>query len=414
MSNKKQIGLIWLCWLVYTSAYLGRYSYNSNVIAIESAYGASHVESSLPMTFFFFAYGAGQIINGLCCKFYNKRIVLPCSLIVAAAINVFLAAGVKFSLIKYLWLINGAAQSFLWTSLTEVLAKNVSGKNIGKAVFIMSTTVACGTLVTYGLSALFSVAGGYKLSFIIGAAVMAAVGAVWFFSYGFFTDAENSKSGEEAETEQSTAREETALGSSKKSAVIILVCILGVFAVLNNFIKDGLTSWVPSIMKEEYGLPDYLSILCTLVLPVLAIFGTSFMMLLNKKVRSHVLLSAVLFFLSAVLVLGVILFSKTPYWAIIIICFGLISLFMSGINNIITSLAPMTMRGGASAGLLSGILNGCCYAGSTLSSLGLAFLENVGGWGFVFNVFLGISLVPVIIAAVYETAKKIHNVKEKI
>lgn len=48
--------------------------------------------------------------------------------------------------------------------------------------------------------------------------------------------------------------------------------ILAIFAVSNNLVKDGLTTWVPMILKGVYCLPDYVSILLRLLLPVLADF----------------------------------------------------------------------------------------------------------------------------------------------
>ena len=56
------------------------------------------------------------------------------------------------------------------------------------------------------------------------------------------------------------------------------------------------------------------------------------------------------------------------------ICLSVISLFTSGTNNIITSMLPLYYKDKANAGLLAGVLNGCCYVGSTLSSYGLGMI----------------------------------------
>lgn len=63
--QNKNILAIVICWLVYTCSYLGKLGYNANIVLIESEFGASHAESGTVGTVFFFAYGAGQIINGL-------------------------------------------------------------------------------------------------------------------------------------------------------------------------------------------------------------------------------------------------------------------------------------------------------------------------------------------------------------
>ena len=67
----KADALIVLCWLVYTCSYIGKLSYNANINQIGEFFGASYSETGIVSTFFFFAYGIGQIVNGFLCKRYN-------------------------------------------------------------------------------------------------------------------------------------------------------------------------------------------------------------------------------------------------------------------------------------------------------------------------------------------------------
>ena len=65
--------IIFLCWLVYTVSYLGKVNYSANITHIIKFYDISKAEAGLVPTFFFFAYGIGQVVNGLLCKKYNSR-----------------------------------------------------------------------------------------------------------------------------------------------------------------------------------------------------------------------------------------------------------------------------------------------------------------------------------------------------
>ena len=85
---KGQGYLIFLCWLVYFISYVSRYSYNSNMNPIMSEFGIDKATAGLVATFYYFAYGAGQIINGLLCKRYNKRIMISASLLVSSIVNI--------------------------------------------------------------------------------------------------------------------------------------------------------------------------------------------------------------------------------------------------------------------------------------------------------------------------------------
>ena len=66
--DRRATSLIFLCWLAYAASYVGKLSYNANISQFESALGISHAEAGMVSTFFFFAYGAGQVVNGILCK----------------------------------------------------------------------------------------------------------------------------------------------------------------------------------------------------------------------------------------------------------------------------------------------------------------------------------------------------------
>ena len=173
------------------------------------------------------------------------------------------------------------------------------------------------------------------------------------------------------------------------------------FAVFDNLVKDGLTTWVPMILKEIYTLPDYLSILLTLVLPVLSIFGTMVAVTLHKKVKDFIMLCALLFFCAALFIGTVIICLPSGLLIVTLGCFGIVACLMSGINNVVTSMVPLYWKNQVNSGKLAGVLNGCCYLGSTLSAYGLGVIADAGGWTAVFWLLLILCVAAVIIAALY-------------
>ena len=106
---------------------------------------------------------------------------------------------------------------------------------------------------------------------------------------------------------------------------------------------------------------------------------------------------AVLFWVASLLIGAVILLFKTPLWGLVIASFGIVSAFMSGANNVVTSMIPLGLRNKANSGFIAGILNGCCYVGSTLSQYGLATIATTSGWDVVFNLLFisGITVVAI-------------------
>ena len=117
-ADKSQaIFLILLSWLVYTISYLGKVNYSANITQVIDFYGVTKTQAGTVPTFFFFSYGCGQVFNGLFCKKYNIKWMIFISLSVSAIINLVIAASDNFSIVKWLWLVNGFALSVLWQLL---------------------------------------------------------------------------------------------------------------------------------------------------------------------------------------------------------------------------------------------------------------------------------------------------------
>lgn len=152
-------------------------------------------------------------------------------------------------------------------------------------------------------------------------------------------------------------------------------------------------------MKELYATPDYLSILLTLFLPLIAVFGTVVAVYFNKYIKNFVSLCGLFFLVTTLALVVNVLFLKSSA-AVMLICLSIISLFTSGTNNIITSMLPIYYKDKANAGLLAGVLNGCCYVGSTLSSYGLGLIADNYGWEVVFYVLIACAAICCVIALI--------------
>ena len=398
--NRNVLAII-ICWLVYTCSYLGKLGYNANLVLIEGEFGVSHAESGTVGTAFFFAYGAGQIVNGLLCKKYNVKYTIFFALVASAACNFLITVIKDFGWLKIIWLFNGAALSFLWSLLIRFLSEVLDKEYTSKAVVVMGTTVATGTFAVYGLSALFVSLSVYKTIFYVAAALLPLIAVIWFFSYKGMLASTGAETGEEEKEVNAP------IGEKKKAdfGFVTLILILAIFAVVTNLEKDGINVWVPTILKELYDMPDYLSILLTLCLPLVSIFGTAVAVFFNKYIKDFVLLCG-LFFLATTGALALTLAFIGTSAAVMLVCLSLISLFMSGTNNVITSMAPLYYKDKASAGLLAGVLNGCCYIGSTLSSYGLGAVADGYGWNAVFYLLIACSAACVMISAIKTVIRK--------
>lgn len=389
--NKKSRAtvLILLGWLVYTVSYFGKVNYSANITQIIDFYGVTKAQAGAVPTFFFFAYGVGQVLNGLFCKKYNIKWMIFGSLMTSAIINLIIAITTNFAIIKWLWMVNGFSLSILWPTLIRMLAESLPQKSLGMSTVMMGSTVATGTLIIYALSSAFAAISQFKLSFYMAAFSMFAVAAVWLcFCCKAMAKAKAERAAEVLQETTAINPEQTQ--HSDKKPFLPIICTLCFCAIGINLIKDGLTTWVPSILKEEFEMSDAISILLTLFLPVLAVFGNAFALKVHKMIPDYVNQCAAIFTVIAVFI-GMIIGSLHLKVAAVLLV-GLIAanFFASSLNSLLTSIFPMFMRGKINSGMIAGVINGFCYLGSTLSSYGLGAIADAFGWTAVFWTLLSV------------------------
>lgn len=412
--------LLALCWVVYTCSYIGKLSYGANIKLIGDAFNVLNADTGLVSTCFFFAYGIGQIVNGIMCKKYNVKYVVFTCLVIASTMNVLVGFTTNFTLLKYFWLVNGIVMSFLWPTLIRLLSETMKKDKIDRAIVVMGTTVATGTFLIYGISALFAAILDYRWSFCVAALLLVTIAIIWICSFDSLVIPLRKECAEEEKEEKEKAQAGDAKAAPginiTKTALGLLLCILAFFAVVNNFVKDGLTTWTPDILNALYGTQDWLSILLTLLLPLLAIPGTVFAVKVYNVVKRYIGACTVMFIMSGVLMGLVIAFSfgwsgSIAALIITVVAFAMISALMSGIDNIIVSMVPLQLKSKVNSGKLAGVLNGFCYLGSTISMYGLGFIADNWGWEAGFYVLLGLIAAVVLVGIVHRFISKNHGIR---
>ncbi len=396
--SRNENKIIFICWLAYTAAYVGRLNFNASIVAIISDLGVTKAEAGLVSSFFFFAYGAGQLINGILSKRYNAKVMIFLSLLFSSVFNLLMPLSGDISAMKYIWLGNGIVQSVLWSTLIKTLSDYLSDKKLPKAILAMSTTVAVGTFLAYGISSVSVKNGRWETVFYVASVVVFISAFIWLFLYG------PSKKAIVISVENKNEK-------IKMGKMVMLSLILAAFAgIANGFIKDGMTTWVPSVLYEEFGVSQSFSILLTLFLPLVSMLGAAIAKKVHEKISSHAAMNLIFYFISAALCAGILVSLKTKSIIAIMLCFVGVACGMSMINNVITSMFALDNRRVLNAGFAAGLLNTFCYVGSTITSYTLGAVSQSFGWNAVFIIMLCVCIAAgTICCAGYISEKKITH-----
>lgn len=392
MTNKKANFLIFLCWAAYTAAYIGRLNYNASMVEILAQLGTSKESAGAVSSAFFLAYGAGQLIHGLLSRRYNTKYSVTVALVVSSVLNLAMTFCGDMAVMKVIWFANGIFQSILWSSLIKTLSLYLPNERLPKAVMVMSTTVAIGTFGAYGLAALFSaLTVRWTAIFYVSSAVLALVSILWFFGM---------RSVEKCEKATLTDGSKTSGKLRLTPVFAVSIGIILLTAIANGFIKDGVTTWVPSILKEEFGVSPSLSIIVTLLLPLLSIFGATLVRLLHAKQKNVAILNGLFYLLSTVFIGAILLTIGLRFAPLTLLLFALTACMMASVNNVITSIIPLYSRDKIDSGLSAGLLNTFCYVGSTLSIQLLGRIADTKGWNDVLECIFFFSLAAFLLCAV--------------
>ena len=401
LSNKKSNFLIFLCWAAYTFAYVARLNYNASMVEILSQLDTTKEAAGTVSSFFFFAYGAGQLVNGLLSKKYNTKYSVAIALVGSCILNFAMTFCTDINEMKFIWFFNGVFQSILWSSLIKTLSDNLADNKLSKAVMVMSTTIATGTFIAYGFAALFSYLHlSWNLIFYVASVLVGIVAVLWFIGMNTIQNTKQKISVDKKSTKNNI---------SLTPVFVVSIVVVLISAISNGFIKDGITTWVPSILKEEFGVSSSLSIIVTLLLPVLSIFGTSLVNALHKKQTNENVLNGIFYFATVILAGFIILTLNLKSVPLTLALFCGIACLMSSVNIVITNIVPLYSREKMDSGLLAGLLNTFCYIGSTLATSLLGKIADTKGWNAVLICIFVLTVISFIVCCISVLLKKKHN-----
>lgn len=393
-AKSRDFRVIFICWVAYSAAYVGRLNFNALIVPITEAFNMSKTDAGLIGSCFFVAYGCGQLVNAFLSKYYHTKIVFFFALMASALLNFLFPLFSSPVALRTIWFLNGCIQSILWCNIIKTLADHVSDRGIPNAIVFMSTSVAVGTCFAYGLASFFVKLGYWQGTFYVASVMLAIAAAIWISLYG---SAQSTPAC--SETAESVLPPPALRLGGSMVVLFLLICIGG---MANGFLKDGLNIWVPSVLYERFDLSPSLSILLTLLLPIVTIFGAQLNRMLHEKVAAHSEMNAYLFFAVVLFCAGILLALYKQHLTTILACFSGMALCLGMINNTVTSMFVLNYRRRFTAvftvALAAGVINTFCYIGSASSSYLLGALAQSRGWNVVFVFMLGVATFGLLIS----------------
>lgn len=386
--NKMGIFIFLTCWMVYFTSYIGRYNYSAAMAGIIEEGVLPFSQVGIVGTAYFLCYGLGQIINGFMGDKLSPFTMIFLGLLSSSTANMAMTFLGSYGSMAAVWAINGFAQSMIWSPILRIFSEILPIEQQNKACINIASTIPAGTLASYALSTLMMWLFSWRIVFLSAGIFMAVVAFIWLFSSKRILKWSLVIPGKEPFSPEDYSADKTQVSQTEipvRPKIMPLLLSSGVMLLLvpiaiHGILKDGMTSWVPTFISETFKTAPSLSVVFTMVLPIVNLSGAYAADWLNRKVFHNETLACAALFLLSVAALGAMLLFGGMSIIITVVCLSLVTSSMMGINTLVISIIPVRLgrKGGAST--ISGVLNAIAYLGCAFSTWGIGWCVERFGW----------------------------------
>ncbi len=265
--KKQYMKLITAALIFYTFVIAIKLTYSAEMVEIINYYKSTKSAVALGLTIYYVVYSCVQVMLGLFIHKINIRKYLVVTTILSA---------ISFSLIGIagdlwqVWLIfgfNGIFQSASWGGINYILCNRLPNGLLPYANKIVITGFAIGNSLTYALSALCVEFLSWKIAFVI-FGVLLICSLFYLMAKDRAVAKANAKDDEIEEKIETVASHTYVIPQGKKFNVKMHMMATSIIAFTSTCLMYGFCNWIPNILVEVHNFPVSLSILITLVVPL--------------------------------------------------------------------------------------------------------------------------------------------------
>lgn len=379
--------LFLLCWSAYFTSYIGRLNYSSAMAAMIQEEILTKSQAGFISMVYFFAYGIGQLCNGLLGDRMHPGKMIFTGLATAALMNLLMGFTGQFVLMSLIWGINGYAQAMIWPPIIRIFAEMLEKERKMKYCIDIVSSQVVGTFASYLIAAGVMWLFGWKAVFAAAAVCLAGMAAVWTVGFGRIERGSGQEPGPDGDAVGESLEAEEHGGHQSFSYILFHCGLLAVLfpVVIHGMLKDGVTTWVPTYITETFLTSPSFSILVTTVLPVLNLTGAYGAKFIYGKCKKQEVRAAAVFFAAAVAALFGLWVGKGVSIVLTVFLFAVTTASMMAVNTLFVNMLPLRFEKMGRVSTVSGFLNSAAYLGTAVSTFTIGVMVERLGW----NVTIG-------------------------
>ena len=381
--------LFLLCAATYIIGLFGRLSYSAVMVDLIASGSMDKTQAGLVGTALFIVYGVCQIFSGLIGDHISPKKLVFTGVLGSAVINLGMGLSGSYGIMVALWSLNGVFQSLIWSPVARIFAEQLPPDQRKRA--------CSNAAATYPLASVMLSVLGWRSVFLISGVVMVAAAAYWFVRMSWFerTIAEQG----EIETIELHHQE----NSRQKGGLMHLMIVSGVMmaavtSMTHGMLRDGIQTWLPSLMTDNFHFGTSASVALDIILPLVNISGVFITKAIAKNHIKNELKGSAGFFAVTIVALSLLGFVCDSSAVASLVLLTVASTCMVGANIMLVNLMPIHFGAIGRASSVTGILNCAAYVGSALSSFGIGAVADSFGWTSAIWVWVAFSMLALLAA----------------
>lgn len=394
MSGKTMLkgkSLAWLLSAAYFTSYITRVNFAAIIQEVVTDTGHAKTALSIILVCLSISYGIGQIVNGRLGDIIKPQKLILCGLVIATSVNlIFPLFSSSVPMMTVLWTINGFAQAMMWPPMVKILVANCDDAMYGYSVLRISWASSGATILIYLIAPfiikIFTWRGVFIFSALMG-----------FLTIILWCALQSRIEVSEVLDAEAVKVEKKAKLNMPKLAIFPLIFIaLGI--ILQGMLRDGISSWMPTVLAEELGLGNSKSIFITVLVAIFSIVSLGISKWIYEKFFTNEVFCAVYIFGLAA-IMSALMFVFYEGYSIVILM-PLITSCMHGINLMLITYVPKRFKKYGNISTISGAINACTYIGAAISTYGIAWLSEIIGWRNTYGVWFIVAILGTIVCIV--------------
>lgn len=357
--------LVAACFSMYTAMMCAKSVFGAELVTFIDKMNTDKFNASLANTYYFLTYAIVQVILAFFMNKLNVRLYLIITVPLAAVCEILVAFASNVSEVWIIFAFSGIFQAGIYAGCMYVLGLYLPPDMISSGNTLMQSGFAIGNTAACAVSALFVALDLWTAPYVI-FGVLFILSTVFF---GIVTAAVAKKYPNAVKKRDISATKEksasdnnsdsaynsglfTLKGSKQKFAFYLWSVI---YSLIVTTLYYSINNWVGNFLKEVYGFSDSVSIVISVIVPVMMFFGPVAAINVSKKHKNFIKVGLVASIIPLAIASVLIwLYDFNVVISIILLVVFIVSTkFLTGLQSV----ATFDMRNEVNVGAYTAIIN---------------------------------------------------------